>query len=187
MVELCPEALASRDCLGRCPLHVAAGTGASSNVIKVLVEAYPEACMIQDSDGRAPIHMACDSSTELFEESAYTRGKPCHRTIAILLKASLESATLEDEDGMSPIEYALFSEAELDTVRLVQKAACKFMKKRSSSDCCAEQGNLKRSTSCSSSNSNSSIKEKTLQEEGTKEQKRVINPTRSVTMAARSA
>ena len=142
--------------------------------------------MIQDSDGRAPLHMACDSSTELFEESAYTRGKPCHRTIAILLKASLESATLEDEDGMSPIEYALFSEADLDTVRLVQKAACKFMKKRSSSGDCAE-GNLKRSTSCSSSNSNSSIKEKTLEEEETKEQKRVINPTRSVTMAARSA
>jgi len=185
MIELCPEAPASRDCLGRCPLHVATGTGASSNVIKVLVEAYPEACMIQDTDGRAPLHMACDSSTELFEESAYTRGKPDRRTIAILLKESLESATLEDEDGMSPIEYALFSEAELDTVRLVQRAACKFMKKRNSSDCA--EGNLKRSTSCSSS-SNSSIKEKTLEEEEeTKEQKRVINPTRSVTMAARSA
>ena len=127
MIDLCPSAPATQDVLGRTPLHVAAGTGASSSVIKVLVDCYPPACMVQDTDGRTALHMAADSSTELFEESTFEKSAPSHRTIGILLQGSLESATLEDEDGMSAIEYALFSNAELNTVRLIQKAAQKVL------------------------------------------------------------
>ncbi|KAL7546086.1 hypothetical protein ACHAWF_009424 [Thalassiosira exigua] len=128
MIELCPDAPSSRDCLNRTPLHVAAGTGASCTVLKVLVDAYPEACTIQDNDGRSPLHMACDSHCELFEdngESSTRREAPSYRTIGVLLSGSLESAILEDEDGMSAIEYALCSSAELKTIRLLQKAAQK--------------------------------------------------------------
>lgn len=128
MIELCPDAPHSQDCLNRTPLHVATGTGASSPVIKALVDAYPAACLIQDKDGRSPLHMACDASCELFEDDRSSeRPAPSYRTIGVLLSASLESAVLEDEDGMSAIEYALFSNADLQTVRLIQKAAQKVM------------------------------------------------------------
>lgn len=130
MIELCPEAPSSRDCLDRTPLHVAAGTGASSIVIRDLVDAYPGACMVQDKDGRSPLHMACDSSCELFDDGrSCDRPLPSHSTIAALLSASLESAVLEDKDGTNAIEYALFSNAGLQTVRLIQRAAQKVMLK----------------------------------------------------------
>lgn len=126
MIELCPNEPSAQDCLDRTPLHVAAGTGASRNVIRVLVDANPDACMVQDKDGRTPLHMACDSSCDLFEDDSialYVKPIPNHDSIKILLKASLDSAVLEDKDGMSAIEYALFSSADLQTVRLIQRAA----------------------------------------------------------------
>ena len=129
IVELCPGAPAAQDVLNRTPLHVAAGTGAGSVVIKVLVDAYPRACLVQDTDGRTPLHMACDTSTELFEDnrssSPAMRETPSYRSIGVLLRGSLDSAIVEDEDGMSAIEYALCSDADLQTVRLIQKAAQK--------------------------------------------------------------
>ena len=108
-----------------------AGTCAASFVIEVLVDAFPDACMIQDMDGRTPLHFACDSSCELFEDNNSTittpRPPPSYRTIDILVKASLDSVILEDEDGMSAIEYALCSNADLQTVKLLQRAAQKVM------------------------------------------------------------
>ncbi|KAL7525233.1 hypothetical protein ACHAWF_001267 [Thalassiosira exigua] len=124
MIKLCPDAPSSRDCLNRTPLHIAAGTGASCAVVKLLVDAYPEACTIQDNDGRSPLHMAC----ELFGdngESSTRREALSYRTIGVLLSGSLESAILEDKDGMNAIEYALCSSAELKTIRLLQTAAQK--------------------------------------------------------------
>ncbi|KAL9187778.1 hypothetical protein ACHAXT_006156 [Thalassiosira profunda] len=128
MVALCPDAAASRDCLDRTPLHVAAGTGAGAAVVKVLADACPSAAMVQDQDGRTPLHLACDSSCELFEDDrsrGVRRGPPSYRTVGVLLSAALGAAVLEDEDGMSAIEYALFSGADLQTVRLIQRAAQK--------------------------------------------------------------
>lgn len=131
IIELCPDAPRARDCLDRTPLHVMAGTCAASFVIEVLVDAFPDACMIQDMDGRTPLHFACDSSCELFEDnnsaSTTPRPPPSYRTIDILVKASLDSVILEDEDGMSAIEYALCSNADLQTVKLLQRAAQKVM------------------------------------------------------------
>lgn len=50
MVKFYPEALKSVDCLGRMPLHVAAGCGADKWAIKTLVVAFPKACQTQDDD-----------------------------------------------------------------------------------------------------------------------------------------
>mmetsp|Transcript_5876 Transcript_5876/g.8768 ORF Transcript_5876/g.8768 Transcript_5876/m.8768 type:complete len:253 (+) Transcript_5876:226-984(+) len=125
IIELSPDAVRSQDCLDRTPLHVAAGCHASTAVMRVLVDHYPEACMAQDKDGRTPLHMACDSSCELFEDDKreMERPPPSYRTIAVLLSAKLDSAVLEDKDGMSAIEYALCSDADIKTVRLIQRAA----------------------------------------------------------------
>jgi hypothetical protein len=42
----------------------------------------------------------------------------------------MESAVLEDDEGMSAIEYALCSDAELRTVRLLQKATRRIMSRK---------------------------------------------------------
>mmetsp|Transcript_40649 Transcript_40649/g.85387 ORF Transcript_40649/g.85387 Transcript_40649/m.85387 type:complete len:247 (-) Transcript_40649:76-816(-) len=132
MIELCPDAPRSQDCLNRTPLHVAAGTSACPSVLKVLVDSYPDACEFKDKDGRMPLHMACDSSCELFEDSKgqTQRSAPSYKSIAVLLAGSLNSAVEEDNDGTSPIEYALCSNADMKTVRLIQKVAQKVMKKK---------------------------------------------------------
>jgi len=47
-----------------------------------------------------------------------------------LLSASIAPASIEDEDEMSPLEYAIFSDANIKVVKLLQKAAQKYMKKQ---------------------------------------------------------
>ena len=134
MVELCPDAPSSRDYLDRTPLHVAAGTDAGAAVVRSLVEAYPEACDAKDEDGRTPLHMACDAECELFEDPGVEKRKKrrelSYPTIRILLSASPGSAVLEDNDETTAIEYALMSDAELETVKLLQRAAQRVMRKK---------------------------------------------------------
>lgn len=132
IIELCPDAPRAQDCLKRTPLHVMAGTNTPSYVVEVLANAYPDACMIQDIDGCTPLHFACDSSCELFENDIgkSVQSAPSFATISVLLNASMESAVLEDDEGMSAIEYALCSDAELRTVRLLQKATRRIMSRK---------------------------------------------------------
>ena len=130
MITICPDLLAARDCLGRTPLHVAAGSAAAPRLIKIL--ACPVACDVQDVDGKTPLHFACDSSSVLFQddhnnESATPR-PPCHDAICALLSESpLAVATIEDADEMSPLEHAIMSNASLKTVKLLQSAAAKHL------------------------------------------------------------
>jgi hypothetical protein len=44
-----------------------------------------------------------------------------------LLSESLLAATIEDMDEMNPLEHAIMSDAELKTVKLLQKAASKTL------------------------------------------------------------
>ncbi|KAL9180613.1 hypothetical protein ACHAXT_011066 [Thalassiosira profunda] len=133
MIQLYPRALRGEDCLGRTPLHVAAGTGASPWVIKLLVLNYSEACNIQDLDGRTPLHFACDTSCELFEDDAdcLPRGPPALNTVRFLLAGSLDAVTLEDVDEMNAVEYAIISDAPMEVVNLLQRATQRVMKTNS--------------------------------------------------------
>ncbi|KAL3823346.1 hypothetical protein ACHAXA_008841 [Cyclostephanos tholiformis] len=123
MIELHPEAIRRVDCIGRTPLHVAAGSGVSPLVVQVLTKAYPQACNIQDNDGRTPLHFACDSSCELFEanEENSSRGPPCLDTIRVILSGSLDAVTLEDSDEMNALEYALLSDAPIELITFLQR------------------------------------------------------------------
>lgn len=127
MIEICPELPSATDCLGRTPLHVAAGMGASPAVIKLIAHACPAACDAQDEDGKTPLHFACDSSCEMFEDDAFNKPKsgaiPSHDSIRALLSQSLNAATIEDMDEMNPVEYAIMSDASLQTVKMLQKAS----------------------------------------------------------------
>ena len=42
MIDAHSDALMGQDCVGRTPLHVACGTGADAEIIRLLVEAYPK-------------------------------------------------------------------------------------------------------------------------------------------------
>eukprot|EP00986_Skeletonema_menzelii_P006654 scaffold2532_cov79-Skeletonema_menzelii.AAC.15 len=136
MIDLCPDQLAAKDCLGRTPLHVAAGSSAEPRLIKLIANAYPASCDATDEDGKTPLHFACDSSCELFEDDDANRSmsrEVCHGTVRALLSESLHAATIEDLDEMNALEYAIMSDAGLRTVKLLQHASSKALQSRSRS------------------------------------------------------
>mmetsp|Transcript_38142 Transcript_38142/g.80280 ORF Transcript_38142/g.80280 Transcript_38142/m.80280 type:complete len:232 (-) Transcript_38142:332-1027(-) len=151
MIKLYPLALRAEDCLGRTPLHVAAGSGASQTVMKLLTVNYPQACTIQDEDGRTPLHFACDTTCEMFEDdgcNSEPRGPPDYETIRILLSGSLDAVTLEDVDEMNAVEYAIVSDADVKVVTLLQKATQRVMKRNNignPANCLEDIANIKRS------------------------------------------
>mmetsp|Transcript_14255 Transcript_14255/g.30442 ORF Transcript_14255/g.30442 Transcript_14255/m.30442 type:complete len:246 (+) Transcript_14255:173-910(+) len=127
LLQLVPESPSCIDCLQRTPLHIAAGTRASSPIIKLLVDAYPTACEIRDIDGKTPLHLACDSACELFEgdRESDAREPPRYDVVRTLAKASPLSVPLEDQDGMSALEHAIFSDAPIVVIKLLQYATRK--------------------------------------------------------------
>eukprot|EP00984_Skeletonema_dohrnii_P038611 scaffold42072_cov161-Skeletonema_dohrnii-CCMP3373.AAC.1 len=126
MIRLRPELVSAQDCLGRTPLHIAAGCGAHPYVIKTLAHADPSTCTVQDEDMRTPLHLACDRHCNLFEDCEDSNGRePCYDAVRALLSESLDAAVLEDEDEMNPVEYAIMSDADLKLVKLLQKATQK--------------------------------------------------------------
>ena len=133
MIEIVPEQLAAKDCLGRTALHVAAASAAAPKVIKLIAHACPTSCDATDVDGKTPLHFACDITCELFEgDSPVLPRKVCHDTICALLSESLHASTVEDIDEMNALEYAIMSDAELKTVKMLQKASTKSFESESS-------------------------------------------------------
>eukprot|EP00985_Skeletonema_marinoi_P027936 scaffold23581_cov73-Skeletonema_marinoi.AAC.1 len=45
IIRVCPDMPAAKDCLGRTPLHVAAGLKASASLLTILAHACPAACI----------------------------------------------------------------------------------------------------------------------------------------------
>ena len=129
MIDAHGDALMGQDCVGRTPLHVACGTGASAEIICRLVKAYPQACDQHDEDGRLPLHLACDTECVLFEGDQAERAPPTIDVVRALLSGSLRSVLVEDEDEMSPIEYAIVSDANINVVKLLQKASMTVRRK----------------------------------------------------------
>jgi ankyrin repeat protein len=133
MMKICPDLPAAKDCLGRTPLHVAAGSAATPSLIKLIAHAHPASCDAIDEDGKTPLHFACDSSCELFEDDATTATnnngsrarEVCHDTVRALLSESLHAVTIEDVDEMNALEYAIMSDAQLKTIHLLQLASRK--------------------------------------------------------------
>jgi hypothetical protein len=132
MMEICPDLPAAKDCLGRTPLHVAAGSAAAPKLITLIAHAHPASCDATDEYGKTPLHFACDSSCELFEDDADDQSMPrgvCHDAIRALLSESLLAATIEDLGEMNALEYAILSDAQLKTVKMLQRAACETLQK----------------------------------------------------------
>ncbi len=129
IIRLCPDMPAATDCLGRTPLHVAAGAKASASLLMILAHACPAACDFQDDERKTPLHFLCDSSCVLFEEDNHSGSKqpPDYEAVLALLSYSIHAATLEDDEEMSPLEHAIISDASLETVKLLQSVTSKGM------------------------------------------------------------
>ncbi len=145
MTEICPDQLTAKDCLGRTPLHVAAGSSADPDLIKFIAHANPASCIATDEDGKTPLRFACDNCCVLFEDdnddvNSRSPREVCHDTVRALLSESMHAAIIEDVDEMNALEYAIISNAELRTVKLLQNAVCKTLqsisRSRSSSSAC---------------------------------------------------
>ncbi len=138
MIETCPEMMTARDCLGRTALHVAAGCGASPALIKAIANANPAACDAADEDGNTPLHFACDSSCVLFggQRSLLSQElPPDHDAIRALLSESIRASTMECNNEMTPLEHAILSGASIETVKLLQCAASKYLKLQKGQSC----------------------------------------------------
>ena len=124
IIQYCPDMPAVQDCVGRTPLHVAAGLGASAGLLNILAHAYPEACDVQDDGGKTPLHFACDSACILFKEDNNvvfygSKLPPNHDAVAVLLSYSFQASLLRDDEGMSPRDLAIQSNARGSTVCLL--------------------------------------------------------------------
>lgn len=116
---------AATDSLGRTPLHVAAGSGASPTLTALIAHAHPPACDVQDKDGKTPLHFACDCSCVLFDDEGnnknmnFTKQVLHHESIAALLSYSVRAVTLRDFEEMIPLQHAVLSRASFRTIRLI--------------------------------------------------------------------
>ena len=131
MIQICPAMTSAKDCLGRTPLHVAAGMRVSPAVIKEIARANPSACIAVDEDGNTPLHFACDRSCVLFESPQLPQDPPDYYAVAALLSESTHAATIEDNDETTPVEHAILSGASIETVKLLQSAATKYLRSQS--------------------------------------------------------
>lgn len=108
-----------RDREGRTPLHLAAATGASSEVVDALVRADPEAASAADDQGRSPLHLAAmrlTASTD-DDDASCLRVKGSERTLLLETVMILKETMLghpggvdfrdEDATGRSPLDYAI--------------------------------------------------------------------------------
>ena len=87
---------------GRTPLHVAADSGASPGVIRLLLgDEASTAASVLDSFGRFPIHYASRATTR------QRSGKKTIETIEILLEAYPAAAIARDQYGKTPLDLAL--------------------------------------------------------------------------------
>ena len=140
IIKRCPGMPASRDGLGRTPLHVAAGSKASSLLLKFIASAYPAACDAQDEEGKTPLHFICDTSFVLVADdddhlslSSTSQEAPKYEAVVALLSESLNAATVEDSEEMTALEHAIMCDASLKTVQLLQSAATKSLRSRARS------------------------------------------------------
>mmetsp|Transcript_18638 Transcript_18638/g.25677 ORF Transcript_18638/g.25677 Transcript_18638/m.25677 type:complete len:273 (-) Transcript_18638:258-1076(-) len=110
------------------PLHMAAYSLASADVIELLSTLYPDTASTKDVDGKTPLMLACDKSQVnpnivdniIWAELDSSIWSP--ESIKALIKASPRTVADEDDSGQSALEYAISSEAPPCIIRVLQHA-----------------------------------------------------------------
>ena len=138
-VEICPELVYQKDNLGRLPLHIATGWGASPNVISFLLAFHIDAATTQDIYGKTPLIWAFenmknpriknDSKELILADTGGPFGElrlgPVDTVVRYLTDAALESVILKDQWGNTALDYAIENECNRESVNLLQLAVAK--------------------------------------------------------------
>ena len=114
-------------------LHIATRWGASSLVIKFLLQLSPNAEAVQDYLGKTPMILACQLYQRNFVPSiednnnSYpsTLKKSMLKFVQALYKIDPELVRLKSKDGATALEYAITIEADRKVVRLLHMASIK--------------------------------------------------------------
>ena len=99
---------ATTDALGRTALHVACSFGASSKLLRLLVEASPPTVSQVDVEGRTPLHYVLAQSPVINTS-----------VLRLLVEAGPEALSIKDSNGETPIDIAQRRVSELVNAREV--------------------------------------------------------------------
>lgn len=127
-----PKMTSQRDNFGKLPLHVACESGASVDVVEVLLSEYESACMIADDDGKLPIHHLCENYVRN-SDPALSLDEVADDFLMILelmLQSSSNSLLKLDKNGFSPLEHAIEANLDFDLVYSLQKTTETLLKSR---------------------------------------------------------
>jgi ankyrin repeat protein len=88
-----PELVWTKDTFGRLPLHHAADSRASLEVIRTLAEKYPRAIQETDNEGNLPLHLAARSNATL-------------KVVLVLTKKNPGALQKKNQNGCLPVHLA---------------------------------------------------------------------------------
>jgi ankyrin repeat protein len=103
--QLAPETVKVKSISGCLSLHLCCGYGASSEVIKLILEAYPEE--VQDKDGELVLHLLCRSNS------------PSPDVIRMVIEGDPKATEVQDNYGMLPLHLTCYHMAPIDIERLL--------------------------------------------------------------------
>lgn len=115
------------DAEGRTALHVAAGFGCDSKVIKLLLEGNGRIqASVRDNLNRTPLHWACFNPSGLNKDGS---GNPTSAdpnsmldTMALLLESYPEAIGMQDKKGRKPLDLAKRHHADAAVIELLEGA-----------------------------------------------------------------
>lgn len=147
VASLCPDLAFCTDMAGRTPLHIAAGLGASPQVVGFLIEVNVQAAGAKEANGKTPLHMACENLSDVSgkgihrsrvtvladtgSESGGLIHGPTPDVIRYLCEASPRTAADRDVDRMNALDYVKRDEnADEKVIKILKKAIDKAKRAR---------------------------------------------------------
>jgi hypothetical protein len=137
-VDLCPQLVLHKDHLGRLPLHIAAGWGASPQVVSFLLTVNIDAASTPDLNGKTPLIWAFENMKSprvtgmkniiLGDMCGHFDEKcpgPVEEVVQSLVDASLEVVNNRDSAGNNALDYAIENESNPNSLTLLQIATAK--------------------------------------------------------------
>jgi len=117
LIQVAPAIVAKCDSLGWLPLHHACFTGASVDILQLLIDAYPPSLVQTDRNGETPAIKLKSAAAKLDRELYYYLHQACsnpyvsHGMLQLLIDALPESLGLTDDLGRTPMQILKESKA----------------------------------------------------------------------------
>lgn len=137
-VDLCPRLILHKDHLGRLPLHIAAGWGASPQIVSFLLAMNIDAPSTPDLNGKTPLIWAFENmksprlsglkNTILADMGSHFDERspgPLEEVVQSLVDASLEAVNHMDYAGNTALDYAIENECNRKSLTVLQIATAR--------------------------------------------------------------